>query len=106
MDMIERADKFEALMNNEELAKEFFNNDSAEDAQRWLAEHGVDFTVEEVKMIARTVAKIKSGELTQEMIEAGDVELSDEELAMASGGSVLAILGIAAIVSGIGWLLF
>ncbi len=102
MDMNEKTKKFEVLMKNEELAKEFFNNDSAEDAQRWLAEHGVDCSIDEVRTIAKIAKKIQSGEITQEMIENG--ELSDDELAMASGGFGLGLmlLGIVGVAGGLG----
>lgn len=103
------AEKLKELINNEETRKELFSIEKVEDAQKYLAEHGVDMTVEEVACFGAMLKKLAEGEITPEQIEAisnlkeedlklfgEDVELSNEDLAKVSGGSIVASVLVSA----------
>lgn len=74
----DRAEKLKALMEDPAFADGLARQVQPEDAQTYLAAHGLQFTVEELKALQR-IGKLKAGQ------KPGD-ELTEEELAQVAGG--------------------
>lgn len=78
--MKEKLEKLtELLKTDESLAKELFSITDAADAQKWISEHGIDMTLDEVKDFGAHMKKLLSARN-----EEG--ELSDEQLHQVAGG--------------------
>lgn len=105
MDMNEKTKKFEALMKNEENVKDLLSNKTPEEAQVWLKEHGLEYSMDEVQAIGNFVKAVASGEVSKEDLEAMDKmydrELADDELKAASGGVWTGISPAAALGGGV-----
>ncbi len=72
--MDEKMKKFAGIINDENLSKELLAIKKPEDAQKWLKEHGVDLSIDELKAFAEKAKASAEGELT------------DDELELAAGG--------------------
>ena len=74
-----REKKLRELMKDEAFVKELSAKIEAEDAQKYFAEHGVDFTMEEIKAIGSALnCSVKS-----------NGELSEDDLEQVSGGCLI-----------------
>ena len=71
-------EKFETLLQDEEFAKKLFSLEDNTEIQSFLAENGVEFSLEEI-------AAIKAG--VEASLADEDAELSDDMLGDVSGGS-------------------
>ena len=69
--MDEREEKLKELLKDEFFAKELSTKIEAEDAQKYFAEHGVDFTMDEMKAMGKALnlAAEKGGELSEDELE-------------------------------------
>lgn len=95
--MNEKLEKLAEVIKDENLAKELFSLTQPEDAQKWISDHGVEMTVEEVKELGAAIRKLiteKSPEEIEKLANGEDMELTDEQLAEAAGGFLSAAVGI------------
>ena len=93
--MKEGAKKLEDLFRDESFVTEMMKQNTPEEAQVFLAAHGVECTLEEVKAMGKAMKAAAQAKQTGE-------ELSEDELEDVSGGSVLLIAG--GIAAGIAYL--
>ena len=68
-------EKLEALMNDEAFVKDLLAQETAEDAQQFLAAHDIDMTVEELNKLQKKFAA-----------QSEDGEMDDDQLEMVAGG--------------------
>ena len=68
-------EKLEALMNDEAFVKDLLAQETAEDAQQFLAAHDIDMTIEELNKLQKTFAA-----------QSADGEMDDDQLEMVAGG--------------------
>lgn len=72
-------EKLNELLKDEAVAKELVEQESIEDAQKFLAGKGVEVSVEEIEDLRKAVAvRAEGGE-----------ELDDEQLEQVAGGAAL-----------------
>ncbi len=84
-------EKLTELLKDKAFVEEFFKQETAEDAQKFLAPKGVDVTIDELNQLRdAVVARLDDSN--------GD-ELSDDQLDNVAGG--IAVTTIAGIVAGI-----
>lgn len=91
-------EKIKNLFNNEDFVKELMNKNSAEEAQEFFEENGVQVALDDVKELGSVLEKIVKGEAAAADLErAANGELSEEDLANVAGGELgtLTVLGIA-----------
>ena len=103
--MNENYARLQELMKDEAFVKEMLAQESAEDAQIFFENKGIELSMTEVEEMAKTFDKIASGEISQEMIEkAASGELSEDELEEVAGGiAFLPIMIIAGLcIGGVG----
>ena len=68
-------EKLEALMNDEAFVKDLLAQETAEDAQQFLAAHDIDMTIEELNKLQKKFAA-----------QSEDGEMDDDQLEMVAGG--------------------
>ena len=68
-------EKLEALMNDEAFVKDLLAQETAEDAQQFLAVHDIDMTIEELNKLQKKFAA-----------QSADGEMDDDQLEMVAGG--------------------
>ncbi|MBQ9480082.1 MAG: hypothetical protein IJU71_11090 [Selenomonadaceae bacterium] len=68
-------EKLEALMNDEAFVKDLLAQETAEDAQQFLAAHDIDMTIEELNKLQKKFAA-----------QSADGEMDDDQLEMVAGG--------------------
>ena len=96
--MNEKLKKLEELLRDENNLKELFSLPKLEDAQKWISEHGIDMTVEEVGALGNEIRKLiteNSPEELERIANGEDMELIDDQLAQVSGGFLATAFGIA-----------
>ena len=64
--MDEKMKKFAGIINDENLSKELLAIKKPEDAQKWLKEHGVDLSIDELKAFAEKAKAAAEGEITDD----------------------------------------
>lgn len=96
--MNEKLNKLAELLRDENNVKELVSLTELEDAQKWISDHGIEMTVEEVRELGNEIRKMikeKSPEEIERIANGEDVELTDDQLAQVSGGFLATALGIA-----------
>ncbi len=95
--MKEKLEKLTEVLKDEKLAKELFSKKDPADAQKWIKEHGVDMTLDEVKELGGTIKGLISGRTREDLekMAVGEYELTDDELKKVSGGLVFEIVAMA-----------
>ena len=90
--MDNRIEKMKELMNDEAFVKEMLAKETPEDAQIFFEEHGVEFTLDEVRSLYALLEKVANGEISEETLKkAADGELTEEELEAVAGGDAFCI---------------
>ena len=90
--MDNRIEKIQELVKDEEFVKELVTKGTAEDAQIFFEEHGVEMTLDEVRSIGELLDKVAKGEISEETLKkAADGELTEEELEAVAGGDLFCI---------------
>ena len=84
-------EKLTELLKDKAFAEEFFKQETAEDAQKFLASKGVDVTIDELNQLRDAI-------VTRLDDSNGD-ELSDDQLENVAGG--MAVATVAGIVAGV-----
>ena len=85
--MNENYARLQELMKDEAFVKEMLAQETAEDAQIFFENKGIELSMAEVEEMAKTFEKVASGEISQDMLErAANGELSEEELEDVAGG--------------------
>lgn len=80
-------ERLNEIFKDEKLVKELLDNRSPEDAQKWLSDHDVELSIEDIRKLGDRIKKIASGEITREQIEkTANGELSEAELEEVAGG--------------------
>ena len=87
------AENMKAAFADEAFVKSLFELETAAEVQAALKEKGVELTEEEALSIREFFAKVKSGEISAEQLESG--ELSEEMLGQVAGGSSLVLADVA-----------
>ena len=87
------AENWNAAFADETFVKKLFELETAAEVQAALKEKGVELTEEEALSICEFFAKVKSGEISAEQLESG--ELSEEMLVQVAGGSSLVLADVA-----------
>ena len=87
------AENWKAAFADEAFVKNLFGLETAAEVQAALKEKGVELTEEEALSIREFLAKVKSGEISAEQLESG--ELSEEMLVQVAGGSSLVLVDVA-----------
>lgn len=93
--MENREEELEKLLQNKELVEELLAKQEPHEAQKFFEDHGIVFTMDEVRSMGETL-----GMIARKAADHGG-ELSEEELDEVSGGFVIstgAILTILALV--------
>jgi hypothetical protein len=86
-------EKLVELLKNEAIAKELLEKETAEDAQKFLADKGVDISIDEIENIRKGI--ISSAE--------EDEEIDDEQLEKVAGGfSISTAITVASTIYNIG----
>ncbi len=86
--MDEKNKRLQEILSDEELAKEVLSIEKPEDAQKWFADHGIDYSMDEIMWLGELFRKAASGEITQKDVDmAENGELSGEMLRLVSGGA-------------------
>lgn len=96
--MNEKLNKLAELLRDENNVKELLSLTELEDAQKWISDHGIEMTVEEVRELGNEIRKMikeKSPEEIERIANGEDMELTDDQLAQVSGGFLATALGIA-----------
>lgn len=57
------------ILANEEVAMEFFNKETPEEAQAFLKDKGVEISLAEIKEIGAALEKMQDGELSEDDLE-------------------------------------
>lgn len=86
-------ENIKAVFADETFVKKLFELETAAEVQAALKEKGVELTEEEALSIREFFAKVKSGEISAEQLESG--ELSEEMLGQVAGGSSLVLADVA-----------
>lgn len=86
-------ENMKAAFADEAFVKNLFELETAAEVQTALKEKGVELTEEEALSIREFLAKVKSGEISAEQLESG--ELSEEMLGQVAGGSSLVLADVA-----------
>ena len=86
-------ENIKAVFADETFVKNLFELETAAEVQAALKEKGVELTEEEALSIREFLAKVKSGEISAEQLESG--ELSEEMLVQVAGGSSLVLADVA-----------
>ena len=68
-------EKLEALMNDEAFVKDLLDQETAEDAQQFLAAHDINMTIEELNALQQKFSA-----------QSEDGEMNDDQLEMVAGG--------------------
>ena len=84
--MDNRSEKVIEIFKGEALAKEVLAIDNPEDAQAWFSDHGIEFTVDELKDMADKINRLSKGEKVRESSTDTD-ELSEDDLENVVGGA-------------------
>lgn len=94
--MNENVAKLTELLKDEKNVKELFALRKPEEAQKWMSDHGVKMSLDEVKELGKAfnVLVQKTPEEIERLANSDDVELTDNELAEVSGGSILAAIAV------------
>ena len=87
--MDNRIEKIQELVKDEKFVKELVTKETAEDAQIFFEEHGVEMTLDECSRIGQMMEKVRNGEIDKEsLMKTADGELSEEELENVAGGEL------------------
>lgn len=85
--MDERIAKLQELLKDENKVEALLANETPEDAQAFLAGNGIEYSLEEVRAIGKTIGRVIEGEFTSEQLDRMmNGELSEEELEDVAGG--------------------
>ena len=68
-------EKLNALMQDEAFVKDLLDQETAEDAQQFLAAHDIDMTIEELNALQQKFSA-----------QSADGEMDDDQLEMVAGG--------------------
>ena len=68
-------EKLNALMQDEAFVKDLLDQETAEDAQQFLAAHGINMTIEELNALQQKFSA-----------QSEDGEMNDDQLEMVAGG--------------------
>ena len=78
-------EKLEKLLQDEEFVKELLQQETAEDAQKFFAVHGVEISIDELNAIRKGImARLDNSE-----------ELSDDQLENVAGGGTADVITFA-----------
>lgn len=98
---MDNQERIRELFSDAEFMKEFLSKCSAEEAQTFLGENGVEMPLQEVEAIGEVFSKIASGEITDDQLEKiSNGELSEAELEQAAGGIFMSGTVVAVIIAG------
>ena len=86
------AENMKAAFADEVFVKGLFELETVAEVQAALKEKGIELTEEEALSVHEFFAKVKSGEISAEQLESG--ELSEEMLGQVAGGSSLILTGV------------
>lgn len=90
------------LFKNEEFVKGLLDKNSAEEAQEYFANNGVELTLAEVQGLGEAIKKVAAGEISKEDMEAAaNGELSESDLENVAGGFGVTLTALA-IIAGVG----
>jgi len=86
--------RLKEVLSNEEFVKELLVMKSAEQVQDALEDKGVTVTTDEIHQMGDLIRKVKSGEISQDTVNAiANGELSEAELEEVAGGFVIEAIG-------------
>ena len=88
-------EKIKAVFSDEAFVKALSKLNTAAEVQAAMKEKSVELSEEESAAILDLILKVKNGEITREQLrQAEEGELDDEQLETVSGGIAHAIVGI------------
>lgn len=80
-------ERLKEVLSDETFVKELMEMKTAEQVQDALDDKGISVTTDEIRQMGEFLRKVKSGEISQETINAmANGELSEEELEEVAGG--------------------
>lgn len=98
--------KVKELATDKAFVEELFTKQTAEEAQAFFADKGVDLSLDDVKEMGSVLEKVVKGEVTSEQLEAAaNGELTEDELEEAAGGcgglaTCALVFGVAVVTTG------
>ncbi|MBE5837539.1 hypothetical protein [Butyrivibrio sp.] len=106
--MDNRIERIKELFSDEAMVKEVLSIAEPEKAQEWFSDHGIEFTLDEIKDMGEMINKVQKGEIKAGYLAVND-ELSEDDLENVAGGTnqtaveyALGAIGIAMVSIAIG----